>query len=58
LNIQVFIDDSGTLGRQGTLVFAGFFAEREAWASMADEWNACLQVAPSIRLFKFKDADN
>src|SRR2546423_1169348 len=54
--IQIFIDDSGAQGQRGSVIFAGLFAEAEAWARFADEWKRILRDEPRIRQFKMRDA--
>lgn len=51
--IQAYIDESED---GGWLVLAGWIATAESWLSFSDEWQECLNKAPSISYFKMREA--
>jgi hypothetical protein len=53
-NDLVAILDARTFG----LVLAGFISPAEEWAAFSDEWQLCLDAAPSLRYFKMREAVN
>lgn len=56
--LQAYIDESGSRNQDKCLVLAGFIAPAEEWAAFSDEWQACLDAAPTLRYFKMREAAN
>lgn len=54
--VQAFVDDSGGKGHSRHFVLVGLVSDSERWAKFSDEWLACLQQSPSVRIFKMRDA--
>jgi Protein of unknown function (DUF3800) len=56
--VQAFVDDSGGKGQAPSrhFVMAGLIAHSEDWASFSDEWKACLDTPPRVRIFKMREA--
>lgn len=54
--MQAFVDDSGTKGDTRHFVLAGLISHAESWASFSDEWQACLDDYPHIKVFKMREA--
>lgn len=54
--IQAFVDESGGTGQSRHFVMAGLIGHSEDWAQFSDEWKACLDAHPRIRVFKMREA--
>lgn len=54
--VQAFVDDSGGKGQSKHFVLAGLISDSDRWALFSQEWRACLDQPPSIRIFKMREA--
>ncbi len=54
--LQAYIDDSGNIGDSPVFVLAGFASTADRWQSFSSEWDAALNISPSLAYFKTKEA--
>jgi hypothetical protein len=55
LMLDVYIDDSGR-GQGPAYVLSGYLAAPQVWMQFSREWRAELDVEPSVKYFKMKEA--
>jgi Protein of unknown function (DUF3800) len=56
MTYQLFADESGNKGHSRHFVMAGLIAHSDAWKQFSNEWAECLKNAPTIKIFKMKEA--
>lgn len=54
--LQAFVDESGSRNQDVCMVLAGFISPAEEWIAFSDEWQACLDDAPTLEYFKMREA--
>lgn len=54
--IQAYVDESGGKNQSPLFLFSALIGEAMMWATVADQWDACLKAEPSIRYLKMDEA--
>jgi hypothetical protein len=56
VNIQAYVDETGSDGKSPLFLFSALIAQAETWAQIVEEWDAHLKCEPSIQYFKMDEA--
>jgi len=56
VNLEAYIDDSGSSPGEPIFVLAGFISTVEEWAQFSIEWKAVLDRSPGLEYFKMSEA--